>query len=81
MKADPKYYWTNVKTRKNFMGYRLISGENIALAMYECAGLKSMKKITDIKMPIVMPTVDIKESKKYVFTNHEFDENFDKIHT
>ena len=80
MKADPKYYWSNVKSRKNFMGYGLISGENIELAMNECAELKSMKKITDIKMPIVMPTVDIKESKKYVCTNHEFDEQFKKIH-
>ena len=78
MKADPKYYWANVKSRKNFMGYGLISGENIELAMNECAELKSMKKIIDIKMPIVMPTVDIKESKKYVCTNHEFDEQFKK---
>ena len=28
MKADPKYYWTNVKTTKNFMGYGILSGSN-----------------------------------------------------
>ena len=40
MKVDPKYYWTNVKSKKNFMGYGLISGENIELAINECAELK-----------------------------------------
>lgn len=78
MKADPKYYWTNVKTTKNFMGYGILSGENIEIAINECAELKGFKKVDDIKMPIVMPTVDIKNSRKYVFTNHEFDENFDE---
>lgn len=76
MKVDPKYYWTNVKSRKNFMGYGLISGENIEMAINECAEIKGIKKITSIKIPIVMPTVDIKESKKYVFTNHQYDEIF-----
>lgn len=76
MKIDPKYYWTNVKTRKNFMGYGILSGESIEVAMNECANLKGFKNIQDIKIPIVMPTVDIKESKKYVFTNHEYDKNF-----
>ena len=33
MKADPKYYWTNVKTTKNFMGYGILSGENIEIAI------------------------------------------------
>lgn len=76
MKVDPKYYWSNVKSRKNFMGYGLLSGDAIENAMDECAKLKGYKDIKDLKMPIVMPTVDIKESKKYVSTNHAFDENF-----
>ncbi len=76
MKVDPKYYWTNVRSRKNFMGYGVLSGESIEAAMNECANLKGFKNIQDIPMPIVMPTVDITESKKYVFTNHEYDENF-----
>lgn len=76
MKIDPKYYWTNVKSTKNFMGYGLISGENIEMAVNECADLKGLKNIEDLKVPIVMPTVDIKNNKKYVFTNHVYDENF-----
>lgn len=76
IKIDPKYYWTNVRSRKNFIGDGLISGENLELAVNECAQLKNMKEITDIKIPIVLPTVDIKNNKKYVFTNHDFNENF-----
>lgn len=76
MRIDPKYYWTNVKTNRRFLGEGLISGENIEIAMNECANLKGMRKMQDIEMPIVMPTVDIKNNKKYVCTNHEFDENF-----
>ena len=76
MKIDPKYYWTNVKSTKNFMGYGLISGENIEMAMNDCAVLKGLKYINDLKVPIVMPTVDIRNNKKYVFTNHVYDENF-----
>lgn len=76
MKVDPKYYWTNVKNKKNFMGYGLISGENIEMAINECAALKGIKNMEDLKIPIVMPTVDIKNSQKYVFINHQYDENF-----
>ena len=46
------------------------------MAINECAEIKGIKKMTDIKIPIVMPTVDIKENKKYVFTNHEYDDKF-----
>lgn len=76
IKVDPKYYWTNVKSKKKLIGEGIVSGENIELAINECANLKQIKKLTDLKMPVVMPTVDIKTNKKYVFTNHEFDENF-----
>ena len=76
MKIEPKYYWTNVKNKKNLMGYGLISGDAIEMAVNECAEIKGVKKLTDLKIPLVMPTVDIKESKKYVCTNHIYDENF-----
>lgn len=76
MKVSPKYYWSNVKSKKNLIGEGIVSGENIELAINECATLKHMKKITDLKMPVVMPTVDIKNNRKYVFTNHAFDDNF-----
>ncbi len=76
MRIDPNYYWTNIKGRRNLMGYGVLSGESIECAMNECARIKGFKNITELKMPIVMPTVDIKENKKYVFTNHEYDVTF-----
>src|SRR5699024_7332121 len=31
---------------------------------------KGIENMSDIKMPIVIPTVDIMEAKEYIFTNH-----------
>ena len=75
MKTDPKYYAGNLKASRRFLGYGLLSGENIEIAVKECAKAKEMKKIKDIKMPISIPTVDIIENKKYVFTNSNIEED------
>ena len=76
MKVRPMQYWANVKSKKNLIGEGIVSGENIELAINECATLKHMRKITDLKMPVEMPSVDIINNRKYVFTNHAFDDNF-----
>lgn len=76
MRAEPKYFAGNLKTSKRLLGYGLISGENIEIALKECARAKGIRKIQDIKMPISIPTVDIIESKKYVFTNANFEEDY-----
>lgn len=48
----------------------LKTGESIEEAYNNLALRNGIKKINDIKkMPIVIPAVDIKESKEYVFTN------------
>ena len=47
----------------------LKSGEAIEEIYDEMAQQKQVKVLKDIKMPIVIPTVDITESKEYVFTN------------
>ena len=47
----------------------LKSGENIESMYNEIALRKGIKTIRDIQMPIVIPAVDITESKEYVFTN------------
>lgn len=78
MRVEPKYFWINVKARKNFIGEGLISGENLEAAIDECANLKGIKNIKDIEIPIVIPAVDIKENKKYVFTNQDYSEKFNK---
>lgn len=76
LKVEPKYYWENVRVTKNLMGYGILSGESIESGMNECARLKGYKNIKDIKIPIVIPTVDIKDSKEYVFTNQEYSTKF-----
>lgn len=76
MKTDARHFAGNLKTSKRLLGYGLLSGENTEIAVKECAKSKGIRKIQDIKMPISIPTVDIVESKKYVFTNANFEENY-----
>ena len=57
-----------MKNKKiNFTGF--YSGEEIEKEFNEIALRKGMKKISDIKMPISIPTVDVQNSKEYIFTN------------
>ena len=49
----------------------LNTGENLEKAFDELAHRRGIKSISDIKgMPIVIPSVDVGESKEYIFTNH-----------
>lgn len=48
----------------------LKTGNSIEKIYNEAALRKGVRKIEDIKMPIVIPAVDISESKEYVFTNY-----------
>lgn len=57
---------TNKKTK--FSGY--YTGEELEKGFNEVALRKGIKKINDIKMPIVIPAVDVESSKEYIFTNN-----------
>lgn len=48
----------------------LKKGENIENVFQQLAIGKNIDTISNIKMPIVIPTVDIKEAKEYIFTNN-----------
>lgn len=52
----------------NFQGF--YSGEEIEKCFNNIASRKGIKKISDIKMPIVIPTVDVRNSRKYIITNN-----------
>lgn len=54
--------------RNNTSG--LNSNENIEKVYNHLAFKKKIKIIKDIKMPIVIPTVDLSDSKEYIFTNN-----------
>lgn len=75
MRTDARYFAGNLKTSRRLLGYGLLSGENTEIAVKECARAKDIKYIKDIIMPISIPTVDIVENKKYVFTNADFGED------
>lgn len=49
-------------------GFR--KGENIEEVFDKLAKCKNVHKISNIKMPIVIPTVDILNAKEYIFTNN-----------
>lgn len=71
MNAEPilsgiKNCITSNKT--NFSGFR--SGKKIEKIYNEFANRKKIYNISQIKMPLVIPTVDITDSKEYIFTNY-----------
>lgn len=57
----------NFIMKNKFTGLK--SGKNIEDMFNKIANEKNMKNISDVKMPLVIPTVDILNSKEYVFTN------------
>ena len=50
-----------------FSGFN--TGESIEKVYNDLAVRKGIKKMSDIKMPIVIPAVDVREAKEYIFTN------------
>ncbi|MCI8587408.1 MAG: patatin-like phospholipase family protein [Clostridia bacterium] len=48
----------------------LKTGDNIEKIFDEMANRKGIKKISDIKMPIAIPSVDVADSKEYIFSNY-----------
>lgn len=52
----------------------LLSGENISFAISEAAKYKKINSMEDLKKIILIPTVDVDNSKKYVFTNSQINE-------
>lgn len=61
-----KHFFKNKKF--NLIGVR--KGELIENEFNELAKRKKVNKIKDIKMPLVIPTVDLNEAREYVFTNY-----------
>ena len=58
-----------MKERKvKLSGFR--TGKSIEQMYNELSKKKGVSNISDIKMPIVIPAVDISENKEYIFTNY-----------
>ena len=56
----------------------LKTGESLENAYNHLASRKGVKKISDIKMPLVIPSVDIGTSREYIFTNNIPDSEKDR---
>lgn len=56
------------RKKGTFVGFK--TGENIEESYSNLAKINGYEKMTDIKMPLVIPAVDISDSKEYVFTNY-----------
>lgn len=55
---------------KNIKMLGLNTGEDLEKVFDQIARRKNIKQISDIKMPIVIPAVDISKSKEHIFTNY-----------
>lgn len=67
-------FMTSKKTR--FSGF--YSGEEIEKGFNQVALRKGIKNISDIKMPLSIPAVDVQDSKEYIFTNRTLEKLEDK---
>lgn len=76
LRANPGDVVTNVRNGKGLRLDGALSSANVELAMQEVSKYKNLKYISELKMPIAIPTVDINTSKKYVFTNYNQEENY-----
>lgn len=71
LKTDAKHLVSNIRNTKSILGSGVISGEALEEAIQECGNLKGIKKIQDLKIPIAIPTVDLRTGKEYIFTNRK----------
>lgn len=65
------------RKKGKFIGFK--TGESLEESYINLAQNNGFEKMTDIKMPLVIPAVDITDSKEYVFTNYIPKENNDNI--
>lgn len=65
------------RKKANFIGFR--TGKSLEQSYLDLAKNNGLEKMKDIKMPLVIPAVDIGDSTEYVFTNYVPKENTDNI--
>ena len=78
VKIDPRFLVKSATSNKQFFSEGFSSGKNIEVIREECAEYKKVKYLKDLKLPVVIPTVDIVDRKEYVFTNRDNNKKFPK---
>lgn len=66
-----RQYIKNYLLKKEIKSNGLNTGEEFQKLINNLAFSKGIKKMSDIKIPIIIPSVDISNSKKYVFSSIE----------
>ena len=80
MAISPRDIFSGMKEVRGVRLGGITSSHNIELAIEEAAGLKNIKNIKDIKMPIVIPTTDLITDREIIFTNNENVQGEEYIH-
>ena len=71
MAISPKDIFSGMKEVRGIRLGGITSSKNIELAIKEAAKLKNIKMIEDLKIPIVIPAVDLISDREIVFTNYK----------
>ncbi len=77
LKGSPTYLHPSGKKTLSIQVGGILSGESILNAVHEAARYKGKEKIEQLKLPICIPTVEIEEAEKYVFTNQTRERQYD----
>lgn len=80
MAISPMDIFSGMKEVRGVKLGGITSSHNIELAIEEAAGLKNIKNIKDIKMPITIPTTDLISDREIIFTNNENLQGEEYIH-
>lgn len=75
MKNSPTYTQPNGKKGLSIVVGGLLSGENISFSINEAAKYKKINTMSELTKKVVIPTVDVDNSEKYVFTNCKIEGN------
>ncbi|MBR3003277.1 MAG: patatin-like phospholipase family protein [Clostridia bacterium] len=65
------------RKKATFIGFK--TGESLEESFLNLGKVNGIEKISDIKMPLVIPAVDIADSREYIFTNYIPKENKDNV--
>lgn len=69
LKGSPTYVKPSGRKTLSIQVGGLLSGDSISYVIEEAAKYKKVRKMKELPITIVIPTVDVETSKKYIFTN------------
>lgn len=73
IESNPSYIFSSMRENKSLMVDGMRSGYNIETILNEIARYKNIERIGELQLPTIIPTVDTKDGKEYIFTNAEME--------